>query len=58
MSKQVVNPNAPFGFILMENDNTFQEVKNLNVFNQNHLFFVRFETILRHLQIYYNSRGS
>lgn len=49
MSKQVVNPNAPFGFILMENDNTFQEVKNLNVFNQNHLFFVRFETILQSL---------
>lgn len=45
----VVNPMAPFGFILMENDTTFQEVKNLDVVKQDHLFFVRFDTILQSL---------
>lgn len=45
----VVNPNVPFGFILMENDNTFQEVSNLQVVNQDHLFFIRFDTILQSL---------
>jgi hypothetical protein len=49
MSSTVVNPNAPFGFILMENDNTFQEVSNLDVIKDNHLFFIRFDTILQSL---------
>lgn len=49
MANQVVNPNAPFGFILMENDNSIQEVNNLDVVKENHLFFVRFDTILQSL---------
>ena len=49
MSNQVVNPNAPFGFILMENDNSIQEVNNLDVVKNEHLFFVRFDTILQSL---------
>lgn len=49
MANQIVNPNAPFGYILMENDNSFQEVNNLDVVKQNHLFFVRFDTILQSL---------
>jgi hypothetical protein len=49
MSSTVVNPNAPFGFILMENDNTFQEVHNLDVIKDNHLFFIRFDTVLQSL---------
>lgn len=49
MAKQVVNPNAPFGFILMENDNSIQEVNNLDVIKNDHLFFVRFDTILQSL---------
>ena len=49
MSNTVVNPNAPFGFILMENDNTFQEVSNLDVIHNEHLFFIRFDTILQSL---------
>lgn len=49
MSTQVVNPKAPFGFILMENDNSIQEVSNLDVVKDDHLFFVRFDTILQSL---------
>lgn len=49
MNSTVVNPNAPFGFILMENDNTFQEVNNLDVVKVDHLFFVRFDTVLQSL---------
>ena len=49
MATSVVNPNAPFGFILMENDTTFKEVSNLDVIKDNHLFFVRFDTILQSL---------
>jgi hypothetical protein len=49
MASTVVNPKAPFGFILMENDNTFQEVSNLDVIKNNHLFFIRFDTILQSL---------
>ena len=45
----VVNPNAPFGFILMENDNSIQEVSNLDVIKNQGLFFVRFDTILQSL---------
>lgn len=47
--RNVVNPKAPFGFILMENDNSFQEVSNLDVVKENHLFFVRFDTVLQSL---------
>lgn len=49
MATNVVNPNAPFGFILMENDNSIQEVNNLDVCKDNNLFFVRFDTILQSL---------
>lgn len=49
MATQYVNPNVPFGFIIMENDNTFQEISNLDVIKQNSLFFVRFDTILQSL---------
>lgn len=49
MSNKVVNPNAPFGFILMENDNSIQEVNNLDVVKNEHLFFVRFDTVLQSL---------
>lgn len=49
MRNTLVNPNAPFGFILMENDNTFQEVRNLDVVRDSGLFFVRFDTILQSL---------
>lgn len=45
----VVNPNAPFGFILMENDNSIQEVSNLDVVKTEHLFFARFDTVLQSL---------
>lgn len=47
--RNVTNPKAPFGFVLMENDNTFQEVSHLDVVKENHLFFVRFDTILQSL---------
>jgi len=49
MNTSVVNPNAPFGFILMENDNSFQEVSNVKVINHDHLFFIRFDTVLQSL---------
>jgi hypothetical protein len=49
MSTKVVNPNAPFGFILMENDNSFQEVDNLEVVKGDRLFFIRFDTVLQSL---------
>ena len=48
-SRTVVNPNIPFGFILMENDTSFQEVSNLDVVKENNLFFIRFDTILQSL---------
>lgn len=38
-----------FGYVLMENDNTFKEVTNLNVFKNEYLFYVRFDTILQSL---------
>lgn len=47
--RTVVNPNAPFGFILMENDNSIQEVSNLDVVKDSNLFFIRFDTILQSL---------
>ena len=49
MSIKYVNPEVPFGFIIMENDNTFQEVSNLEKITQDRLFFVRFDTILQSL---------
>lgn len=45
----VVNPNSPFGYILMENDTTFKEVSNVNVYKDEYLFFIRFNTILQSL---------
>ena len=43
------NMNEPFGYILMENDNSIKEVTNLQVFDKNHLFYVRFDTVLQSL---------
>lgn len=37
------------GYILMENDTTFKDVDNLKVFNENHLFYVRFDATLQSL---------
>lgn len=37
------------GYVLMENDNTFREVKNLEVKKKDILTYVRFETILQSL---------
>lgn len=45
----VVNPRVPFGYIIMENDTTFKEVSNLNVYRDEYLFYVRFDTILQSL---------
>lgn len=42
----------PIGYILMENDNSFTEVNNLQVFDQNHLFYVRFDTVLQSLDCF------
>lgn len=39
----------PVGYILMENDTTFQEVKNLQPITQSGLMYVRFDTILQSL---------
>lgn len=49
MASKTIQPNSPFGFIIMENDNSFQEVSNLDVVKNDHLFFVRFDTILQSL---------
>lgn len=37
------------GYILMENDSTFKEVTDLQVHNENNLFYCRFNTILQSL---------
>ena len=42
----------PIGYILMENDNSFKEVNNLKVFDQNHLFYIRFDTVLQSLDCF------
>lgn len=42
----------PLGYILMENDNSIKEVNNLKVFNENHLFYVRFDTTLQSLDCF------
>lgn len=47
--QNIVNPKAPFGFILMENDNSIQEISNVDVIDRDHLFFVRFDTVLQSL---------
>ncbi len=49
MATKTISPKVPFGFILMENDNTFHEVSNMKVIKENGLFFVRFDTILQSL---------
>lgn len=41
--------NDTAGYILMENDNSIQEVSNLQVFDKNHLFYCRFDTVLQSL---------
>ena len=40
---------TPVGYVLMENDNTFSEVKDLEVMKKDILTYVRFETILQSL---------
>lgn len=45
----VVNQKAPFGYILMENDTTFKEVTNLNVYRDQYLFYIMFDAILQSL---------
>lgn len=40
---------TPVGFVIMENDNTFQEVKNLQPIHNGILTYVRFDTILQSL---------
>lgn len=39
----------PFGYILLEGDNEFKEVSNMQVMDKPHLFYVRFDTILQSL---------
>ena len=39
----------PVGILLMENDNTFKEVSDLEPLNTNGLMYVRFNTILQSL---------
>lgn len=39
----------PIGYILMENDTTFRDISDLKVFNDNHLFYVRFVSTLQSL---------
>lgn len=40
------------GYILMENDTSFKDVSNLKVFDENHLFYVRFDTTLQSLDCF------
>ena len=40
------------GYILMENDNSIKSVDNLKVFNENHLFYIRFDTTLQSLDVF------
>lgn len=39
----------PFGYIILEGDNEFKEVSNLQTFDKPHLFYIRFDTILQSL---------
>ena len=39
----------PFGYILLEDDNQFSEVTNIQEFNKPNLFYIRFDTILQSL---------
>lgn len=45
----MANLDTPVGYVLMENDNSFSEVKDLEVKTKNMLTYVRFETILQSL---------
>lgn len=40
----------PIGYVIMENDNTYQEVKNLQPIHNGILTYVRFDTILQSLE--------
>ena len=40
---------TPFGYILLEGENDIKEVKNLEVIEKPHLFYVRFDTVLQSL---------
>lgn len=52
MPSTITGPDGCVGYILMENDNSIQEVSNLQVFDQNHLFYIRFDTILQSLDVF------
>ena len=39
----------PFGYILLEDDNQFNEVTNIQEFIKPNLFYIRFDTILQSL---------
>lgn len=52
MSKILSPSDGCIGYILMENDNTFKDVQNLQVFDKNHLFYVRFDTTLQSLDVF------
>lgn len=52
MSKILSPSDGCIGYILMENDNTFRDVQNLQVFDKNHLFYVRFDTTLQSLDVF------
>ena len=43
------NPNDIVGYVVMENDNSFKVVKELQVIDKNNLFYCVFETILQSL---------
>lgn len=42
-------PETPFGYIILEGENDIKEVRNLEVIDKPHLFYVRFDTVLQSL---------
>lgn len=52
MSNILTGSDQCIGYILMENDNSIREVNNLQVFNQNHLFYIRFDSTLQSLDCF------
>lgn len=47
-----MNANHNIGYILMENDNSFKDVSDLQIFDHNHLFYVRFNSTLQSLDCF------
>lgn len=52
----MANLESPVGYIIMENDNSFSEVKDLEVKTKNSLTYVRFETVLQSLEVVNRNR--